>query len=256
LTHPLNRKQDPEDFDDAYPWDLHSRFSAFWDAGDDSDASEPSDEPTDYFTFAGQSASIPPELELVFRQINLSEPSSFVLDFPEDVGESLEQDTVLADGDPGVIGRLGQPTPVPAPKTPVELSVQPHVDSQTLSVYASEILLPRIRKISEDNNDLDLVLHSPHPGSDVPTNVPLSPFVTDGFPDDTTPLYSGLVDVEAEGISMDADWLGGPWGEMICSPRLEEELVEWDWWRGQLVEELNRDLDSWAEVRGGVWGGL
>ena len=234
-------------------------MSAFWDPGDDSDASEPSDDSTDYITFTGQSASTPPELELGFRQIDFSEHSPFVLDFPEDVGELLEHDTVLADGDPGVIGRLGRPTPVTVSKTLAEPPAPPHMDSQTLSVYPSEILLPRMRKLSEGHSDLEVVLHPPYPDSDVtgvPTNVPLSPFVTDGFPDDTTPLHSGLVGVEVEGISMDTDWLGGLWGEMICSPCLEEELAEWDRWRGQLVDELNRDLDPWTEVRGSVWNGL
>ena len=61
---------------------------------------------------------------------------------------------------------------------------------------------------------------------------------------------------EMEGISMDADWLEGSWGEMIYSPSLGKELTEWDRWRGQLVEELNRDMDSWGEVRGDVRRGL
>jgi hypothetical protein len=244
------------DFDEAYAWDLHPSFPALWDAGDDSDASEPSDD-SDYITFTDQSSSIPPELELGFRQLGLSEPGPFILDFPEDVGESLEHDVILVDGDSGahVIDRLGRPAPVPASEIPVEISVQPHDGSQTLSVYPPNILVPRIRKFSEDNRERESIPHLPYSELDAtgaPTNFPVSPFVVDGFPDDTTPLHSDLVGGGFEGTSMDADWLGGSLEEIICSPCLEGGLMEWDRWRGQLVEELNRDLASWAEVRESV----
>ena len=244
------------DFDEGYAWDFHSSFSTFWNAGDESDASEPSDD-SDYITFTDQSSSIPPELELGFRQLDLSEPGPFILDFPEDVGESLEHDVVLVDCDSGmhVIDRLGRATPVPASGIPVGISVQPHDDSQTLSACTSNIPVPRIRKFSEDNGELELVSRLPYPELDVigiPINVPVSPCVIDGFPDDTISLHSDLVSSEVGGISMDVDWLGGSLGEMICSPCLEEGFMEWDRWRGQLFEELNRDLDSWAEVRESV----
>lgn len=244
------------DFDEAYARNFRSSFSTFWDAGDESDASEPSDD-SDYITFTDWSSSIPPELELGFRQLDLSESSPFDLDFPEDVGESLEHDVVLIDGDSGVhvIDRLGRPIPVPASEIPVEISVQPHDGSPALSVYTSNVLVPRMRKLSEGNGELEPVPHLSYSELDVmgvPLNVPVSPFIIDGFPDDTIPLHSDLVGGEVEGISMDTDWLGGSLGEIICSPCLEEELVEWNRWHGQLVEELNRDLDSWAEVRESV----
>lgn len=241
------------DLNEAYARDFHSKFS-FWDAGDDSDASEPSDD-SDYITFTDR--SIPPELELGFRQLDPLGPNPFVLDFPEDVGESLEHDAVLVDGDSGVdvIDRLGRPTPVPAFEIPVEIPVQPHDDLWTPPAYTPNILIPRIRKFPEDNGELESVPHLPCLELDVtgiPINVPVSPFVNDGFPDDTIPLHSDLVSGGVEGISMDVDWLGGSLGEIICSPCLEEDLMEWDRWRGQLIEELNRDLDSWAEVRESV----
>ncbi|KAF9654220.1 hypothetical protein BDM02DRAFT_58716 [Thelephora ganbajun] len=255
--HRYPRLLNPEDFDNAYAWDLRSRFSTFWDAGDDSDASESLDNSMDYITFTGRSASIPLELELGFRQFDLSEPRTFVLDFPEDVGESLEleHDNPLADGGSGVIGHPERPILVPASEIPVELSAQPCENFQTPPVRTSN-LLPRIRKLSEDSDELESVLHLPYPELDVtgiPFNVPLSPFITDGFPDDTMPTYSDLVGSEGEGISADTDWLEGSWGEIICSPCLEEELMEWDRWRGQLAEELDRDLDSWAEIHESVW---
>lgn len=228
-----------------YAWDLRPRLPAFWEAGDDSDGSEPSDESTDYITFAGRSASIPPELELGFRQLNLSELSPLVLDFPEDVdvGESLEHEADLADGNSGAIDRLG---PVPGSETLAELSYD---DSQALSVSTSDIF---IRMRGEDSDELEPVLHLPYSELDltgIPINVPASPLVVDGFPDDTTPLYSDLAGGGVGRISIDADWLGGSLGEITCDPYLEGELMEWNRWRGQLVEELDRDLDSWVEVR-------
>lgn len=230
------------DFDEAYAWDLHSRFPAFWESGDDSDASEPSDKSTDYITFTGRSVSIPPELELGFRQFNLSEPSPLVFDFPEDVGESLEHEAVLADGDSGMIGRLGRPTLVEASETSAELSMKLYGGSQSLSISTSDVLVPRMR--AEDSDELEPVLHLPNSELDVtgdPISVPVALFVVDGFPDDTT--------TEVERISVDTDWLGGALGETICDPSLEEELLEWNRWRGQLIEELDRDLDSWTEFR-------
>lgn len=171
------------------------------------------------------------------------------------MGESLEHDPVLAHGDSDAIDQLGPRTPVPASEIPVEMSVQPHGGSQTPSVYPSDILIPRVREPSEDNGKLGSVSRLPCLELDVkgaPLNFPVSPFVTDGFPDDTTPLRSDLAGGEVEGISVDADWLGRSLEEIICGPCLEEELVEWNRWRGQLVEELDRDLSSWAEVRESV----
>ena len=255
-AYPPNRKRDPKHSDDVYAQDFHSRFSVSWDAGDDSDASESSDESTDHIAFSGQPESIPPELELGIWQFDPPEHSPFALDFPEDVGESLEQDTILTDGDPVVIDRPGQPTPVPASDIPVELSVQHREDSPTLSAFAPNIFLPRVRKLSEDSRGLESLPHLPYPEFDVtgvPINVPVSPFITGGFPDDTTPLYSDLVGGEVEEILVDADWLGpGSWRETIWSSCLEEDIMGWDRWRRQVIDELNRDLDSWAEVRESV----
>ena len=169
------------------------------------------------------------------------------------MGESLEHDTVLTDGDSDMIDLPGRLL-VPASEIPVELSVHPDDDSQTLPVFSPDILLPRMGKLSEDSGELESVQHLRYPEldvTDVPINVPLSPFIVDGFPGDTTPLSSDLAGGEADGISMDTDWLGGSLGGIICTPCLGEELMEWDRWRGQIVEELDRDLDSWAEVRRG-----
>lgn len=177
------------------------------------------------------------------------------------MGESLEHDVVFVDGASGVrvIDRLGRPTPVSPSEIPVEISVQLHDDSQILSVYTSNIPLPRIRKPSEDNGGLEPVPYLPYPElgiTGVPASVPVSPFVTDGFTDDVIPLHLDPMGGEVEGISMEADWMGGLLGEIVCGPCLEEELMEWDRWRGQLFEELNRDLNSWAEVRESVRAAL
>lgn len=250
LTDLSNRDQGPEDFDDAYGWDLHSRFSSFWDAGYDSDASEPSDESTDYITFTGRSVQTQPELEPAVRRFDLPETGPFALDFPEDVADSLEHDTVLADSDQGVINHHERPISVPTSEIPVELLVQPPEDFPTPPISPSDILLPRIRRLSEDSDELE----PPYPGLnvvDVPINVPLSPFVTDGFLDDPTPPSSDLGS-EGEEISMDADWLGASRGEMIWSGCLGAELMEWDRWCGEVIDEVNRDLGSWAEVRESV----
>jgi len=229
----------------VYGWDHHSNLSPFWDAGYESDASEPSDEPTDYITFTGQSVPTPPEVEPAVRQFDLPEPSPFALDFPEDVGDSLEHDAILADGDQGVINHHGRPTPIPTSEIPVELLVQPPEDLPTPPISPSDILLPRIRRLSGDSDELEL----PYPGldvMDVPINIPLSPFVTDGFLNDPTSsdLGSGT-----EGIVMDADWLGASRGEMVWSGCLGGELIEWDRWCGEVIDELNRDLGLWAGVR-------
>jgi hypothetical protein len=194
----------------------------------------------------------PPEFELVIRKFDPSEPSPFALDFPEDVGESLEHDAAWVDGDPGMIDRLGRPTPVSASRIPAELPTKPHKDSPTRCVYASDILLPRIRKLSEGSGGLESLPHLRYPefdATDVPINVPPSPFNTDGFPDGATSLYSGLAGGEVGENSMDVDWLGGLWGEMIWGVRgLEEEPVEWNRWCEQVGDELDRDLSSWVEV--------
>lgn len=193
---------------------------------------------------------MPSELELGFWQLDLSESSPLILDFPEDVGESLDHDALLAHGDSfGCRGR----------RTPVEISVQPHEDSQDPSTYTSGILIPRIRKPGEDGGEDEPappLSYSKLDTAGVPLNVPVSPFVTDDFPDDSAPPHSGLAGSEAGGISIDADWFG-LLGEIVCGPSLEEELaMEWDRWRGQLVEELDRDLNSWAEVRESARAGL
>lgn len=218
--------------------------------------SELSDESTDYITFTGQPSPTPPGPEQGFWKFGLSEPSPLALDFPEDVGESLEHDTVLVDGDFGayVVDHLGGPASLPASEIPVGLSVQSYENLPTLHVYAPDILLSRVRKLPGDNGELDSLPHLPYPElgvADVPINVPVSPFVTDGFTNDTASPYSGLLGVEVEEIPLGADWLGGPCqGEMIWGTRgLEEEPVEWNLWRGQVFEELDRDLESWAEVR-------
>ena len=252
-TYLANRKQDPERSDDAYTWDPHSRSPAFWDVGDDSDASELSD--ADYVTFAGRSAAILPELELAIWQLDLPEASPLTLDFPEDVGESLEHDPVLVDGDSGVIDRFGRPTTVPASGIPVGLPAHPREGSPTLSVRGPNVPQLRVRKLSEDNCEFESLPHLSYPELDVkgiPINVPLSPFITGGSPDDTTSLYPDLAGGDVEEILVDVDWFGGSWRETVWSSCLEEELVEWDRWRRQVIDELNRDLDSWAEVRESV----
>ena len=143
---------------------------------------------------------MPPELEPVFQHFDLSEPSIFPFDFPEDVGELLEHDDISADGDPGVrvIGRLGRSPPMPTSEILVELSVQAPEDSQHSPSYAPNILLPRIQEPSGDNDERGSFSHLRYLGSnvmDVPINVPLSPLVLmiDGFPDDTPPPYPDLV---------------------------------------------------------------
>ena len=242
-----NHNQGLDDFDDAYGWDLHSRFSPFWDDGYDSDASEPSDEATDYITFTGQSVSTPPELEQTVGRFDLPEPSPFALDFPEDVGDSLEHDAILSDGDQGAISHHGRSTPVPTSEISVELLVQPPEDFPTPSALPSDILLPRIRRLSRDSDELE----PPYPGLDVvdvPVNVPLSPFVTDGFLNDPASPPSDFGS-GVEEISMETDWLGASRGDMIWSGCLGGELIEWDRWCGEVIDELNRDLGSWAEVR-------
>jgi len=181
----------------------------------------------------------PPELKPAVRRFDLPEPSPFALDFPEDVGDSLEHDTILADGDQGVINHHGRPTPVP-----VEVLVQPPEDLPTPPVSPLDSLLPRIRRFSGDSDELE----SPYLDIvDVPINVPLSPFVTDGFLNDPTSPSSGLGS-EGDEFSMDADWLGVS-RETIWSGCLGGELMEWDRWCGEVIDELNRDLGSWAEVR-------
>ena len=207
--------------------------------------SEPPDDSTDYITFTDQSVQTPPELEPAVRRFDLPEPSPFALDFPEDVGDSLEHDTILAHGDQGEINHHGRPTPVP-----VEPLVQPPEDLPTPPISPPDILLPRIRRLSRDSEGLD----PPYTGLDVvdaPINVPLSPFVTDGFLNDPTSPSSDLGS-EAGEISTDADWLGASRGEMIWSGCLGGELMEWDRWCGEVIDELNRDLGSWAEVREGA----
>jgi hypothetical protein len=187
---------------------------------------------------------MPSDLELGFWRLDLSESSPLILDFPEDVGESVDHDALMAYGDS--LGCLGRRTPASEP--PVEISAQPRDDSQTPSVRTSGILIPRIRRPSEDGGEDEPgppLSYSKLDTTGVPLNVPVSPFVTDDFPDDSASPHSGL----AGGISVDADWFG-LLGEIVCGPSLEEELtMEWDRWRGQLVEELDRDLNSWAEVR-------
>jgi hypothetical protein len=256
----LNRNQDPDDLDGAHAWGLHSNPPALWD--DDPDPSEPSDASNGYITFTGQSTSPPPEFELGFRQFGLSGRGAFVLDFPEDVGELVEHDTVLAGGGSGVhvIGRFGRSGPGAASEIPVELSTPISEDSQNSPGYGPNFLLPRIREILEDGGEPELFPHLPHPGSDVtdvPVNVSLSPLIltVDGFPDDTTQPYLDLVGGVDE-ILTDVDWIEGQFGEMIHRLRSEEDDVEWDHWCGQLVEELDRDLDSCVGVREGVRAGL
>jgi len=227
-------------------WDLYSHFPPFWDAGDDSDASEPSDESTDYITFTGRSASIPPELEPTVRRFDLSEPSPIDLDFPEDVGDSLEHDALLADGDQGVINHLGRPTLISASGIPVELLVQPPEDSPTPPISPSDVLFSRRPKLQEDSGGLEPLPHLPYLWldiADVPINVPPSPFVSD-------------LGGEVEEQLADANWLGESWGEMTWSGRAGGELMEWDRWCGEVIDELNRDLGSWAEVRQSVRAGL
>lgn len=197
---------------------------------------------------------MPSELELGFWQLDPSESSPLILDFPEDVGESLDHDALLVHGDSlGAISCLRRPPP--APEITAEVSAQAHDSSQTPSICASGILIPRIRRPSGDSGGDEPALPLSHPKSDmtgVPLNVPVSPFVTDDFPDDSAHPRSDLAGDEAGGISIDADWLG-LLGEIVYGPSLEEELtMEWDRWRGQLVEELDRDLNSWAEVRESV----
>lgn len=198
---------------------------------------------------------MPSDLELGFWQLDLSESSPLILDFPEDVGESLDHDALLVYGDS--LGYRGRRTP--ASETPVEISVQPHDDSQAPSICTSGILIPRIRRPSEDgleDEPAPPLSYSKLDTTGVPLNVPVSPFVTDDFPDDSASPHSGLAGGEAGGISIDADWFG-LLGEIVCGPSLEEELtMEWDRWRGQLVEELDRDLNSWAEVRESARAGL
>jgi hypothetical protein len=199
-TYISDHKQDPDEPDDARAWDLHSSFSVSWDAGDDSDASEPSDQSGGYITFTRQPTSMPREPESGFRQFDLLEPSVFALDFPEDVGELVEPDAVPADGDSGVhvIGRLGGLTSTSASEIPFELSVQAPEDFPDPPVCVPDILLPPMRESSVDGDEHKSFTHLRYLGSnvqDVPINVPLSPLVLmiDGFPDDTSPQYSDLV---------------------------------------------------------------
>lgn len=191
-----------------------------------------------------------PELELEVWQLDPPELSPFALDFPEDVEESLEHDPAFADGNSGAIDRLGRPTYVPASEIPVGLSIQPRENSPTLS----NIPQLRAQKLSEGCRELEPLPRLSYPESGVrgvPINVPLSPFITGPSPDDTS-LYSDLAGGGVEDILVDADWLEGSWKEAIWSSSLEEDLVEWDRWRRQVIDELNRDLDSWAEVRESV----
>ena len=238
--------QDPDELNDAHPWDLRDNLSTPWDTGDESDASEPSDD-RDYITFTGQSAPSPRELELEFRQFDLSEPNAFVLDFPEDVGESVECDTVLASSDSGVIGRRRRRWLTPVSRVPDELSVEAPDHSPG---YAPTILISRMREITECDDEEKSFPHTPSPGLDhldvadgVPINVPMSPLIlpADGFPDDTAHPYSDLVGAEASEMPADADWLEGSLGEIIYGPCLEEDFMEFDRnWHGQRAEELDQ----------------
>ena len=142
---------------------------------------------------------MPREPEPGFRQFDSLEPSVLALDFPEDVGELLEPDSVSTDGDSGVgvIGRPGRLTSAPASGIPVQLLVQAPEDSPNSPVYPPNILLPpTMQEPSEDSDETYPHLQSL--GSyvkEVPINVPLSPLVLmiDGFPDDTSPHCSDLV---------------------------------------------------------------
>ena len=197
--------------------------------------SEPSDESTDYITFTGRSAPVSPDLEPVVQRFGVSEPSHFAHDFPEDVGE---HDTILADGDQGAIDHPGRPTPVPASEIPVELLVQPLEGFTTPPTSPSNVLLQRMRKLSEGSGELGPLSHLPYHGLDdvdVPVNVPPSPFISD-------------LGSEADGVSIDADWLGASREETIWSGCLGGELTGLDRWRREVVDEINRDLGSWAEV--------
>ena len=204
----------------------------------------------------GESASLPSELELGFRQFDLSEPGASALDFPEDAVELLDHYTLSADGDSGVIGRLGRSTPASASEITIELSTHESEDSHTPPDYALSILLPQILEPSEDSDEPESFPHPPYPGSgftDLPinVNVSLSPLIlaTDGFPDDTSPPYLDLLGVGGEGILTDVHWLEpGSREERVCSPCLEEDLMEWDRWRGQLIEEHDPYLDSRVRV--------
>ena len=259
-AHIFTYGQDSEELSGARPWNLHCNFSATWDAGEDSDASEASDESKGYITFAGESVSSSPEVGLEFQQYNLSEPSAFILDFPEDVGELLEHDGVSVDGDSGAIGRFGRSTSAPAPEITVELSAHAPEGPQDPPDYPPNIFLPRIRESPEDSEEPGSFPRLPYPEPGVaglPINVPLSPLMltTDGFPDDTPTPHSDPVGVEVEETSTDMDWLEGSWEEMACSPRLGD-FLEWDRWHGRPVEELDRDLDSWARVHESLRAGL
>ena len=134
-----------------------------------------------------------------------------------------------------MINHPGRPIPVPASEIPVELLVQSPEDSfPTPPTSPLNIRLSRMRKLSEDNDELEPLPHLPYPESDdvdVPVSVPLSP-----------------PDSEVEEFSVDLDWLGGSRGEMIWSGCLGGELMELDRWCGEVIDELNRDLGSWSEV--------
>jgi len=101
---------------------------------------------------------------------------------------------------------------------------------------------------SEDSGELESLPNLPYPElgvTDFPINVPASPFISDGFLSRTASPYSDSLGGQAEEFSLDAGWLDG---EMIWGIReLEEEPMQWDW-RHEVVEELDRDLDSWSEV--------
>ena len=80
--------------------------------------------------------------------------------------------------------------------------------------------------------------------------------MTDGFPGHTSPPHSDLVGLRADGSSTNGEWLEGFWEETICGSCLEDDLMEWDRWREQLVEGLGRDLDSWASFHDSVRTGV
>jgi hypothetical protein len=114
---------------------------------------------------------------------------------------------------------------------------------------------------SEDSDEPEPFSHLPYPGSDVtdvPINVSPSPLmpVTDGFPENTSASHLGLVCIGAEGISTQVDWLEASWEEIIRSPCSEEDLTEWDRWRGRLVGEYDQDLDSRVRAHENVRRGL